>query len=235
MFRVALLSLLMLPLAGCFNDAKIDASTQQAFEQSITKIADGLKDVEKDQFTSAVVTIIMREEFKDGFDPSKTAEDHFAQIREVMDGKTATEVIVLAEKINADNRTAALKVCVADKVPVLEARIEKGDSGHNIIVQVKNELDWSISGIRLSYSALSKGRSVPLKQDDFFIGVSGGIKPGETTQIRENVLGIPNEVDVTALIVEAVITDVQDANGHQLVREVNLSGAPEQVSEKRCM
>lgn len=94
----------VLLLTGC-GEARIDASSQEALEASVERMAEDMDAQEKQALKQAVITIAMDQSSRainsamrgERTDPERAERE----ILEALDGKTASEVIAYAEELKS--------------------------------------------------------------------------------------------------------------------------------------
>ncbi len=92
----------VLMLTGC-GEARIDASSQEALEASMERMAEDMDAQEKQALKQAVITIAMDQSSRainsamrgEHMDPGRAEQE----MLEALDGKTAAEVIAYAEEL----------------------------------------------------------------------------------------------------------------------------------------
>lgn len=101
MIRKMVVSLALVAfLAGC-GDPKIDGSSTESFEDSSKKMAESLNDEQKEKFGQAIVILAFSEAFQN---LDATPEETSKKFREKLHGKTANDIIVLAEAIRGQKQ-----------------------------------------------------------------------------------------------------------------------------------
>ncbi len=90
---VLLMSITLLTACG---DKKIDASTPEKYQESLTEVVKDLNFSEAQSFTAALSKISMQAATEANYDNKKMEEI----MKQKLDGKTVSEVIKLAEQIN---------------------------------------------------------------------------------------------------------------------------------------
>lgn len=96
MIRKTVIALSMVAfLAGC-GDPAIDGSTDESFEKSSQKVAEALTEAQKEKFGQAIVVLAVSYAFEN---IGESTEETSKRFREKLHGKTADDIIVLAEEI----------------------------------------------------------------------------------------------------------------------------------------
>lgn len=101
--------LLLVLLFGCSSQPTIDASSDEALKASIENVQNSLSDDKKMEFRQAVLSIALQ-----SFDPSQMMQQsgsdnddatmvYLQAIKDRIDGKTADEIIALAESLRKES------------------------------------------------------------------------------------------------------------------------------------
>ncbi|WP_256898329.1 DUF6694 family lipoprotein [Pseudomonas syringae] len=205
MRRTAVLLISALALSGC-GQPKLDASSDEALQKSITKVSDSLSGEKKEQFKSNVQLVALSQldmgRVLKGESNGTTAKMNMLS---VLDGKTADDVAAEAKRIveerQARERTQAnLEIndltekqknseaakAQLSKFTVVKSifylREEKYSTTPKPIIElmVKNDTGKAISHAYFRGTVASPGRSVPWYVGDFNYAISGGLESGET-------------------------------------------------------
>lgn len=93
-------ALMALALTAC-GEPKVDGSSEEAFKESMAKIVASLPASEHEKFSGAVMALMMggNDFFKMAAMGEAGAEQMAAQARGKMDGKTAEEILAMAEEL----------------------------------------------------------------------------------------------------------------------------------------
>ncbi len=230
------------------QEMTVDGSSKESYERSIRAMADGLSEQDKEAFGRGLINLIIT-----GYPPAAGAEGlAMLQFMEpaveaahiTLDGVSREEILakgreILAKDATKSQPTAAAEPtdsvleCLRERVLISNAKIEPGDFGRTIILDVTNNLPWAIAGIRVEYVAMSEGRSVPWEKDDFSLGISGGIEPGETRTLRTSASLFPSDAP-DELITTMTVLDVTDPLERQLIKNVTVIGWAEEQSPLTC-
>ncbi|HLS05687.1 MAG TPA: DUF6694 family lipoprotein [Wenzhouxiangella sp.] len=91
---------LLVALTGCSDGTRLDASSEQAMQESITAIQGELPADKRAEFEEAVLIVMASQvDFSEleGMDnPEKAMEE---KVRKAIHGKTASQIIAMAEKV----------------------------------------------------------------------------------------------------------------------------------------
>lgn len=203
MKRIAAVFGLAVLVAGC-GEPKIDGASEGALKESIQAIANKLPEDQRETFKDAVKTVAfdgldLRDMMRDG-----GSEKYLANVRERIHGKTAAEVMAMADKIRAE-REAAERQQALSEIAELEARKAAAEAaaaqlqafvversrfykrpqrygGDEPIIEltVRNGTEHAISRAYFVGTIASPGRSVPWLVERFNYKIPGGLEPGET-------------------------------------------------------
>lgn len=226
----------------------VDGSSKEAYERSLKAMVQGMSDEDREAFARGLINLMVTR-----YPPASGAEGlGMLQFMEpaveaayiTLDGTTRDEILEKGREIVAADaaRTAAeqtpmqsdaLRACLQNHVAVANAKIERASYGRTLSVDVTNNLPWAISGMRVEYVAVSKGRSVPWQKNDFSISISGGIEPGETRTIRTSTSQFPADAPDELMTVVTVL-DVADPLERQIINDVTVVGWGEEASPMTC-
>ncbi|TGT91714.1 MULTISPECIES: hypothetical protein [unclassified Mesorhizobium] len=224
------------------DEMKIDGTSKETFTLTAKAMVESLKPDEKETFQKGLLNLIITRyppaQGLEGFPLLALMPEAMEVAHTTMNGVTKDEILErgreLAKKTAAVAKPdyAAIRSCLQRNVIVSNARIEKTDFGRNIMLDVTNNLPWSISFVHVGYKVTTPGRSVPWSDENFGMDVNGGIEPGETRSIATSAFGLPEIAK--QLQTEAQILDVADAEKRHLVGEVKFIGHPEQLTPNGC-
>jgi hypothetical protein len=210
-WRFLLIGLL---LFGCTeNQAKFDGSSEGKFRESLGKVKGTLtaEQTEKLQTSLQVLAFsdmadapggILGAVAKLSADPNALVDD----VRLAVNGKTAAEVIALADEKIRERQLKELKSIEAEINELEAKKTEAEQAGHllsKIVISspkfywrdqkyrsepiieftVKNNTDIALSRIFYHGTVSTPGRSIPWIDEEFNNTISGGIEPGETREI----------------------------------------------------
>jgi len=184
---------------------KIDGSSEEAMSKSIQEISKSLNEDKKEEFQDALQLLMFH-----GLDfgylmQEGGAEGAISDIKTMLDGKTANDVISEGEIIKAEierkkkeqakgeieelyekMKQADIDKKMLEKFEVKRSRFYKRKSGTYYITEdpiieltVLNGTDHAISRAYFTGTIASPERSVPWLKDDFNYQISGGLEPGE--------------------------------------------------------
>lgn len=226
----------------------VDGSSKEAYERSVKAMADELSDEDKEAFGRGLINLIITRY------PPATGAEGLAMLQFMqpaveaahitLDGVTRDEILAKGREIMAADASKAeppaavdpideIRACLQSHVLIANFEIERGSYGRNISMDVTNNLPWAIAGIRVEYVAMSEGRSVPWHKDDFSLGISGGVEPGETRTLRTSASLFPNDAP-DELSTSAVVVDVADPLERQLIKDVTVIGWADDKSPLIC-
>lgn len=230
----------------------VDGSTREAYERSIKSMVESLQDADQELFAKGVLNLILTR-----YPPAQGAKGLQALLfmqpavesaHITLDGITREEILARGRELAAAKEArvsendvsfpdaeATLRQYIQERVVLTNVVVEQGSFGHSIAIDVTNNLTWAIAGIRVGYTIMSAGRSVPWDQDDFALSISGGVEPGETRTVRASIRGIHSDAP-TELVAKAKVLDVVDPQFRQLIRDVRVIGGnwSEETSDLPC-
>lgn len=191
-------------LASCAK--RIDTSSEEKMQASIAEVKMSLDDQKKKQFEEALQLIIMNGMNLEGLLSGESDGDDIIQdYKDLLDGKTADEVIAEGQRIRAEmearkkaeakseieelyakQRQAEKNRKLLEKFEINRSRFYKRKEGEYYITEqpiieltVFNGTDQAISRAYFTGTLASPDRSVPWLKDDFNYEISGGLEPGE--------------------------------------------------------
>ncbi|KPX44840.1 hypothetical protein ALO68_101361 [Pseudomonas syringae pv. helianthi] len=205
MRRTAIMLISALALSGC-GQPKLDGSSDEALQKSITKVSESLSGEKKEQFKTDVQLVALSQldlgRMLKGETNATTARMNMLS---VLDGKTADEVAAEARRIIEEREARERTQAIAEindlteknkkseaaksqlaKFTVVKSRfyLQEEKYSYNpkpyIELTVRNDTDKAISRAYFKGTIASPGRSVPWFVDDFNYEISGGLEPGET-------------------------------------------------------
>ncbi len=186
---------------GC--DPKIDGSSDEAFARSMNKVRGSLSSPEARLVFDEGVTLASRNpadleaQFPETF-PARTP----VQIRDLLGGRTATEILALYDSLSLRRDSMALRMLRFQKARSDSARsvissvlisdpqfrvVRYNDRFAKIDATFTNRTAFAISSADAHVVLRSPGRSVPWAEDNFTFFFDGGLEPGESR--RETVYG----------------------------------------------
>lgn len=202
------LVVLVTALAAC-SAPTIDGSSDQAARESAQRVRESLPEGQRDDFDNALMAVTMHSAFGDkslleiaASNPEQAKANALARL----DGKTAEEVIKMADAIRADRLEAERRQALAEIVELEEkqraaeaaaaglAKFEVTRSRYYkyrdryigakpvLELTVVNNTGHAISRAYFQGVVSSPGRSVPWIDDRFNYEIPGGLEPGETAE-----------------------------------------------------
>lgn len=196
--------LALILLAGC-SEPRIDASTDESLRVSAEKVRDSLPEEKRVEFMSALSVLALKGLDFEGLMSGRansSVEKFETDYINLIDGKTADEVIAAANRITeerkAEERAQAIReineleekrerakqaTSESKKIKVLRSRfyIEEGRIRDEPVIElnVKNDLGVAVSRIFFEGTLASPTRSVPWCKGGFNYSIPGGLEPGE--------------------------------------------------------
>jgi hypothetical protein len=185
---------------------RIDTSSEEKMQASIAEVKMSLDDQKKKEFEEALQLIILNGMNLEGLLKGETNEDDMIQgYKDLLDGKTADEVIEEGQRIRAEmeakkkaeakseieelyamQKEAKENKKMLEKFEIKRSRFYKRKQGEYYITEqpiieltVFNGTGHAISRAYFTGTLASPDRSVPWLKDDFNYEISGGLEPGE--------------------------------------------------------
>jgi hypothetical protein len=205
LINLTLLSLIAIVVLSC--EAKIDASSEDAYKASIEKMQKEVGPEREAELTEAMMVIAldgtnMMEIAFGGGSPEKVAEDVMAKV----DGMTAEQVFQKSEDIKTrvakEKKEEARKELVELDAKMKRSEAAKADLAKFVVSDAKfyrrrisqylsmteaiikltvtNGTDQPVRKVLFDATLVSPDRSVPWVHAGFNYGVPGGVEPGET-------------------------------------------------------
>lgn len=225
----------------------VDGSSKENYEKSLKAMADQLSAADKEVFSKGLINLMITR-----YPPAAGAQglmllQFMPQAIEAapvnMNGMTADEIMARGRALVAQAQAPALSAtpdasgtlaCLSKKVLITSVTFEKSDYSLGSRFNVTNNLPYAIAGIWIDYKIKSDNRSVPWAEEDFVMGISGGIEPGETRQLSTSFSLVSRETPMTAKVFMTV-RDVADPNKKLVVKASGgVSGWPIDRSPKGC-
>jgi len=206
-FLVLIFFLISSNTFALFGPPKIDATTEESFKKTFSKVQESLPEEQQLEFLKAAQLLMFKNlDLKNIFKQSSNSTEEFSQnqMAKNLDGKTGLEIIaaakIIEEQEQVEKRANALKE-IEDlevrkkaaqdarleliKVKVLSSKFYKINQEYGrpkpvIKLTVFNGTKIPISRIYFSATLKSKNRTVPWLKEDFNYEISGGIEPAET-------------------------------------------------------
>jgi hypothetical protein len=194
--------MLAFSLAACGVEATIDGTSEQSLEASLEVVRESLESPIRERFDSALAVVGMSQ-FDLGSLLAGGTSDAVANVRTALDGLTATQIVAMADSIQAAARAERLTQA-REEIAELEAKQAQATQARNelglfevqrsrftvrereylgaelvIELTVQNGLDVAVSRAYFMGTLQSPGRSVPWVKESFNYSISGGIEPGE--------------------------------------------------------
>ncbi|WP_240032159.1 DUF6694 family lipoprotein [Psychroflexus aestuariivivens] len=252
---IYVLAFVVMSLTACTK--KIDASSDEAMKASLEEIKQNLSDEKKEEFTSALQLVMLSDiNLGDLMKGDTSVDEGLSGMKAKIDGKSADEIIRLAEEIRAEQerkKKEQAKIEIQEllqkkeqaqkdkkalkKFEVKRSRFYKRKSGTYYVTEepvieltVINNTEKAVSRAYFTGTLASPERSVPWIKDDFNYSIPGGLEPGEevTWYLSPNMLS--NWADVSApkdAILTAKVTQIDGADGEEIY-SVNNFGETEQ-------
>ena len=244
------------------GDSKLEirASNRAGVEADLQRMTESVAEADMEAYASGLLTMILDRyppaQDLDGLGRFALIEPAFEAAHETMDGVTVDEIIAAgrenldqeakreaAEVAAKETEEAKLEQAEAEKRAILEclqarvvlndASVTRGQFSRMLAFSVTNNLPWAISGVRVAHEITSDGRSVPWETDENSISIPGGLEPGETKLLTTSLTMFPDDAP-DDLLISARIVDVADAKQRQLVRDVQVIGWSEELSDHTC-
>ena len=189
------LAVLLALFSGACGPPRIDTSTEDSTENSITEVRSALEEGLRPAFDSALTVVAMAGLDGEGAFARLLAGG--ASVRSELDGLSAPEVIAKADSLRlvrlvtqADELEAEIEeyedqqrqlAAVSLTDPDLEVRGNSYLAMARLKVTFTNGLDRALETAFLKVALVSPTREVPwAEKDDVYFRFDGGIEPGET-------------------------------------------------------
>lgn len=241
MKRYLVASVVAMVLAGC-GPATLDGSSNEAMQESTKAVKESLSAQEQARFEASLQTILMDRAMPGGSALAAARMDSgqaAADLMRELDGKSAEQVIAMADSILAERRAREL-VQMQEEIQELTAKKEKADQAKLelekfevirsrfrmqeqrfgspkpvIELTVRNGTDVAISRAYFVGTIASPGRAVPWLKEEFNYPIRGGLEPGEEVSwsLTPNMFsswGNVNAPDDAVLTVEVLRLDGPD-------------------------
>lgn len=192
-------------LLGCPTPT-VDATSDETMKASVAEMTSSFDEAQLKKFSESLMAVALADLTMADVMSGKKAGDSSADTFKKLHGKTAEEVMAMAESIRetrlANERAQALseigdlqtklksseaaKVGLA-KFEVVKSRFYKqaqrfGRAKPIIELSVKNGTDRPISRAYFVGTLATPGRSIPWLKESFNYSISGGLEPGETAK-----------------------------------------------------
>lgn len=256
------LTFIALTLTACSK--KIDTSTDETMKSSVEEIKNSLSEEKKEEFTSALQLVMMSNlNLGDVLSGDTDVDKSLSNIKDKLDGKSADDIIQLAEDIRAENerkkkeqakieiqellqkKEKAKKDRIAlQKFEVKRSRFYKRKSGTYYVTEepiieltVLNGTNHPVSRAYFTGTLTSLDRSIPWIKDDFNYTISGGLEPGEevTWYLAPNTFSDWGDVDAPKDAILTVETNQIDGPNEETLYSVNAFGEKEQERLKELL
>lgn len=236
-------------VASCTKPT-IDASSEQSMKESINNVRASLPENKRDKFDRALTVVAFSQlNMKDLMSQQSGSgiNTMSKKVRATLDGKTGQQVIIEAEKIQAEKKARERKQAL-NKIKELQNRRAKAEKAREKLKQfriiqsrfytrkhefmgeqpiieltVKNGLDQAVSRAYFEGTLASPGRSVPWHEGTFNYKISGGIEPGEkkTWKLSPNMFSDWGKVDAPKDAVLTVTVERLDDANNEPIYSVN--------------
>lgn len=120
--------------------------------------------------------------------------------------------------------------CLRRLVSISDAAADR----RTLTFDVRNDLEWPLSGIRIDHRVQSADRSVPWVNESAAVPVPGGIEPGETRTVTIGFTPIPPQFSINNLAVEIDLLDVADAQQRLFLSTARVTGWSRVPSPNTC-
>lgn len=104
----------------------------------------------------------------------------------------------------------------------------------SLTFDVRNDLQWPLSGVRIGQRVQSPDRSVPWVNDSAAVPVAGGVEPGETRTVTIGFTPIPPQFPIGGLAVDIDLLDVADAEQRLFLSTARVAGWSRVPSPNTC-
>lgn len=206
MLKKIAVSVLTLALVGC-SDPKVDATSQESMKASLEKVRESLPEEKRAELDQALALLAFSQIDMESLMAGSTtvASSYTAKLKDVLGGKTGSEIIAAASRIETERKErervqalAEIKELEGKKTKsatartalgmfqVLRSRFYKQEAylGKQPIIEltVRNGTQQAISRAYFVGTLASPGRSVPWFKSTFNYSIAGGIEPNEETK-----------------------------------------------------
>jgi hypothetical protein len=236
-------------LAGC-SDPKVDTTSDETTKTSIEKIKKSLPESKRAEFEKALQLLALSQFNLKSLmsEGSKGADSVSAKMKAAIHGKTGTEIIAEAQKIEAERKEREQVQALAEikeleekkakateaqknlaKFEIVRSRFYKQKRefmGNQPIIEltVRNGTSHAVSRAYFVGTLASPNRSVPWLKDQFNYSISGGLEAGEkaTWKLAPNMFSDRGKVDAPSdaiLTVEVERLDGSDGKALYSTRE----------------
>ena len=245
--RVVVLSLsASLLLVGCA--ARIDGSSEAAFQESIRDMKEPMDAKEQEEFEAALMAIAFADvkDLSDIMAIGRDTEAYMAKMTDTLDGMTAADVLAEAKRIGTAREVEERKQMAVELAELEEKKRASTDAEtvlsafaversrfsflHGYIVEpqieltVKNGTDAAVSRAYFHGTLATPGRSVPWVDEDFNYEIPGGLEPGEsaTWRLAPNMFGPWGEApkDRTDMVLTVKVVGLDGADREPLTGPV---------------
>lgn len=199
---------LSLFIVGC-SDPKIDASSAEAYSQSIQKIVASLPEDQRQRFQQDLILVALKDVSFEGVltDGKLSIDSSLQKSKDGLNGKTAKDIMEAADLLRAEQAqkekqqaAAEIKELLQEKEKADQAKVELSNfqvirsrfykesdrysySPKPIIeLTVKNNTKHPISRAYFKGIIASPGRSIQWLVETFNYQIDGGLEPGETAK-----------------------------------------------------
>ncbi len=232
-----LVVVLFVSITSAFAEPRLDATTDESFQQSWKEVKESLAPQDLAQFGRATEVLLfhsldisaVQHNQKEAFQSS------FQRFKTLVDGKTGREVVALAAETPAnpakfsvlfanptqpkepDSSTVAASSDFLSGIVLGQPTWERRDHfDARASVSITNNTAYAISSIWFKTVLREPGRSIPWDESQGIAPIRGGIEPGETKTITMVILqGFPDEAPEHSVL-ELEITNVYGAEDTEL-------------------
>ncbi|WP_103665702.1 DUF6694 family lipoprotein [Gracilimonas amylolytica] len=198
--------LMILFLFGC-ADPKIDGSSEEQLKSSIEDVKQSLDAEKQKEFEESLMFIAMQNlDFgnilQSDMNPDQLVEDYLNQVKDEIDGKSASEIITKAEELRTELEREQRRQAL-EEIQELEEKKKEADLAKQelsnfevsrsrfykqedtfrdqpvIELTVRNNTEYAISRAYFKGTYATPERQVPWLVEEFNYSISGGLEPGE--------------------------------------------------------
>jgi hypothetical protein len=231
---------------------EINFSSIVSMQASIISMAEGTTDVQRKESGKAIFRILISRhpltKNLEGFSAlmafGSLGKAFYTGAGDAFDGITreVVQAEIVAFKVKNETRSKeiaassiiadTLLACLQSKATLANPRFESTD-GVWFKLDITNNLPWAIRGYHVAYTISGDGRSVPVKEDDSSMDISGGIEPNETR--TANVWAGANIAEYQATSIEVSLINLFDVKNRRMVENnTNYLDRPSDISPNTC-
>jgi hypothetical protein len=247
-------------LVGC-SEPKVDTTSDETTKASIEKVKKSLPEEKRGEFDKALQLLAfsqldLKSLMSEG---TKGADSVTGKMKAAIHGKTGTEIIAEAQKIEAERKERERVQALAEIKELEEKRVKATEAkkslakfeiirsrfykqkrefmGNQPIIElsVRNGTGHAVSRAYFSGTLASPNRSVPWLKDQFNYSISGGLEAGEkaTWKLAPNMFSDWGKVDAPSdAILTVEVEKLDGADGKALYSTREFSEQDAQRLEK---